>query len=217
MNIKGQVGEYITNEEATMLHTIKAVKKIPFSEMAEEMGMKSAYLSKILHGKRRIPVASREAFDNFIEKYRCELIIDETHTQEDIPDKIWIQNDETGDIQEIKLPQIIMENSRYRRSSTIERESVLRSYGMIPLGYSLVGTAYELTNYISVEDWNKVQILFSRGVLTSKAMAELLGVTPQYWSRVVGRKVSMPLSLVAKLHMLLNTYESEFANLEGKD
>lgn len=217
MNIKGQVGEYITNEEATMLHTIKAVKKIPFSEMAEEMGMKSAYLSKILHGKRRIPVASREAFDNFIEKYRCELIIDETHTQEDIPDKIWIQNDETGDIQEIKLPQIIMENSRYRRSSTIERESVLRSYGMIPLGYSLVGTAYELTNYISVEDWNKVQILFSRGVLTSKAMAELLGVTPQYWSRVVGRKVSMPLSLVAKLHMLLNTYESEFAGLEGKD
>ena len=217
MNIKGQVGEYITNEEATMLHTIKAVKKIPFSEMAEEMGMKSAYLSKILHGKRRIPVASREAFDNFIEKYRCELIIDETHTQEDIPDKIWIQNDETGDIQEIKLPQIIMENSRYRRSSAIERESVLRSYGMIPLGYSLVGTAYELTNYISVEDWNKVQILFSRGVLTSKAMAELLGVTPQYWSRVVGRKVSMPLSLVAKLHMLLNTYESEFAGLEGKD
>lgn len=217
MNIKGQVGEYITNEEATMLHTIKAVKKIPFSEMAEEMGMKSAYLSKILHGKRRIPVASREAFDNFIEKYRCELIIDETHTQEDIPDKIWIQNDETGDIQEIKLPQIIMENSRYRRSSAIERESVLRSYGMIPLGYSLVGTAYELTNYISVEDWNKVQILFSRGVLTSKAMAELLGVTPQYWSRVVGRKVSMPLSLVAKLHMLLNTYESEFADLEGKD
>lgn len=217
MNIKGQIGEYITNEEATMLHTIKAVKKIPFSEMAEEMGMKSAYLSKILHGKRRIPVASREAFDNFIEKYRCELIIDETHTQEDIPDKIWIQNDETGDIQEIKLPQIIMENSRYRRSSAIERESVLRSYGMIPLGYSLVGTAYELTNYISVEDWNKVQILFSRGVLTSKAMAELLGVTPQYWSRVVGRKVSMPLSLVAKLHMLLNTYESEFAGLEGKD
>ena len=217
MNIKGQVGEYITNEEATMLHTIKAVKKIPFSEMAEEMGMKSAYLSKILHGKRRIPVASREAFDNFIEKYRCELIIDETHTQEDIPDKIWIQNDETGDIQEIKLPQIIMENSKYRRSSAIERESVLRSYGMIPLGYSLVGTAYELTNYISVEDWNKVQILFSRGVLTSKAMAELLGVTPQYWSRVVGRKVSMPLSLVAKLHMLLNTYESEFAGLEGKD
>lgn len=217
MNIKGQVGEYITNEEATMLHTIKAVKKIPFSEMAEEMGMKSAYLSKILHGKRRIPVASREAFDDFIEKYRCELIIDETHTQEDIPDKIWIQNDETGDIQEIKLPQIIMENSRYRRSSAIERESVLRSYGMIPLGYSLVGTAYELTNYISVEDWNKVQILFARGVLTSKAMAELLGVTPQYWSRVVGRKVSMPLSLVAKLHMLLNTYESEFAGLEGKD
>lgn len=217
MNIKGQIGEYITNEEATMLHTIKAVKKIPFSEMAEEMGMKSAYLSKILHGKRRIPVASREAFDNFIEKYRCELIIDETHTQEDIPDKIWIQNDETGDIQEIKLPQIIMENSKYRRSSAIERESVLRSYGMIPLGYSLVGTAYELTNYISVEDWNKVQILFSRGVLTSKAMAELLGVTPQYWSRVVGRKVSMPLSLVAKLHMLLNTYESEFAGLEGKD
>ena len=217
MNIKGQVGEYITNEEATMLHTIKAVKKIPFSEMAEEMGMKSAYLSKILHGKRRIPVASREAFDDFIEKYRCELIIDETHTQEDIPDKIWIQNDETGDIQEIKLPQIIMENSRYRRSSAIERESVLRSYGMIPLGYSLVGTAYELTNYISAEDWSKVQILFSRGVLTSKAMAELLGVTPQYWSRVVGRKVSMPLSLVAKLHMLLNTYESEFAGLEGKD
>ena len=217
MNIKGQVGEYITNEEATMLHTIKAVKKIPFSEMAEEMGMKSAYLSKILHGKRRIPVASREAFDDFIEKYRCELIIDETHTQEDIPDKIWIQNDETGDIQEIKLPQIIMENSRYRRSSAIERESVLRSYGMIPLGYSLVGTAYELTNYISVEDWNKVQILFARGVLTSKAMAEVLGVTPQYWSRVVGRKVSMPLSLVAKLHMLLNTYESEFADLEGKD
>lgn len=217
MNIKGQVGEYITNEEATMLHTIKAVKKIPFSEMAEEMGMKSAYLSKILHGKRRIPVASREAFDDFIEKYRCELIIDETHTQEDIPDKIWIQNDETGDIQEIKLPQIVMENSRYRRSSAIERESVLRSYGMIPLGYSLVGTAYELTNYISVEDWNKVQILFSRGVLTSKAMAELLGVTPQYWSRVVGRKVSMPLSLVAKLHMLLNTYESEFADFEDKD
>ena len=217
MNIKGQVGEYITNEEATMLHTIKAVKKIPFSEMAEKMGMKGEYLSKILHGKRRIPVASREAFDDFIEKYRCELIIDETHTQEDIPDKIWIQNDETGDIQEIKLPQIIMENSRYRRSSAIERESVLRSYGMIPLGYSLVGTAYELTNYISVEDWNKVQILFSRGVLTSKAMAELLGVTPQYWSRVVGRKVSMPLSLVAKLHMLLNTYESEFADLEDKD
>ena len=217
MNIKGQVGEYITNEEATMLHTIKAVKKIPFSEMAEEMGMKSEYLSKILHGKRRIPVASREAFDNFIEKYRCELIIDETHTKEDVPDKIWIQNDETGDIQEIKLPQIIMENSRYRRSSAIERESVLRGYGMIPLGYSLVGTAYELTNYISVEDWNKVQILFSRGVLTSKAMAELLGVTPQYWSRVVGRKVSMPLSLVAKLHMLLNTYESEFANIEDKD
>ena len=217
MNIKGQVGEYITNEEATMLHTIKAVKKIPFSEMAEEMGMKSEYLSKILHGKRRIPVARREAFDNFIEKYRCELIIDETHTKEDVPDKIWIQNDETGDIQEIKLPQIIMENSRYRRSSAIERESVLRGYGMIPLGYSLVGTAYELTNYISVEDWNKVQILFSRGVLTSKAMAELLGVTPQYWSRVVGRKVSMPLSLVAKLHMLLNTYESEFANIEDKD
>lgn len=217
MNIKGQVGEYITNEEATMLHTIKAVKKITFSEMAEEMGMKSEYLSKILHGKRRIPVASREAFDNFIEKYRCELIIDETHTKEDVPDKIWIQNDETGDIQEIKLPQIIMENSRYRRSSTIERESVLRSYGMIPLGYSLVGTAYELTNYISVEDWNKVQILLSRGVLTSKAMAELLGVMPQYWSRVVNRKVSMPLSLVAKLHMLLNTYESEFANLEDKD
>ena len=217
MNIKGQIGEYITNEEATMLHTIKAVKKIPFSEMAEEMGMKSAYLSKILHGKRRIPVASREAFDNFIEKYRCELIIDETHTQEDIPDKIWIQNDETGDIQEIKLPQIIMENSKYRRSSTIERENVLRSYGMIPLGYSLVGTAYELTNYISVEDWNKVQILLSRGVLTSKAMAELLGVRPQYWSRIVNRKVSMPLSLVAKLHMLLNTYESEFAGLEGKD
>ena len=217
MNIKGQVGEYITNEEATMLHTIKAVKKITFGEMAEEMGMKDAYLSKILHGKRRIPVASREAFDNFIEKYRCELIIDETHTQEDVPDKIWIQNDETGDIQEIKLPQIIMENSRYRRSSTIERESVLRSYGMIPLGYSLVGTAYELTNYISVEDWNKVQILFSRGVLTSKAMAELLGVRPQYWSRIVNRKASMPLSLVAKLHMLLNTYESEFADLEGKD
>lgn len=217
MNIKGQVGEYITNEEATMLHTIKAVKKITFSEMAEEMGMKSEYLSKILHGKRRIPVASREAFDNFIEKYRCELIIDETHTKEDVPDKIWIQNDETGDIQEIKLPQIIMENSRYRRSSAIERESVLRSYGMIPLGYSLVGTAYELTNYISVEDWNKVQILLSRGVLTSKAMAELLGVMPQYWSRVVNRKVSMPLSLVAKLHMLLNTYESEFANLEDKD
>lgn len=217
MNIKGQVGEYITNEEATMLHTIKAVKKITFGEMAEEMGMKDAYLSKILHGKRRIPVANREAFDNFIEKYRCELIIDETHTQEDIPDKIWIQNDETGDIQEIKLPQIIMENSRYRRSSTIERESVLRSYGMIPLGYSLVGTAYEPTNYISVEDWNKVQILFSRGVLTSKAMAELLGVRPQYWSRIVNRKASMPLSLVAKLHMLLNTYESEFAGLEGKD
>lgn len=198
--------DYITNEEATLIRSVKAKERITFSEMAEKLGTTNYFFSRVLNGKRPFPPALRENFDKWAAQYQdVERIAEEVHRDSEITSKLSIVNAD-GEQKIVDVPQFLLDDSKYRRASEMDREKMLRDWGVIPDNWQLEGSAYEDTLMLSAEDWSKVQTLMAQERMLGKDIAQYLGMYPTYWSRIISHKRPIPHDYLQKLHKLFETY-----------
>lgn len=198
--------DYITNEEATLIHSVKAAEGKNFSEMAKEIGTTNYFFSKVLNGKRPFPPALRESFNRWaLEHQNVERISEEVHRDSNITTKLSIVN-EAGEHRVVNVPQELLDDSKYRRASASERDYLILASGVVPKGWKIAGSAYEDTLMLSAEDYSRVQILMAQTGLLGKDIAQYLDMVPAYWSSIISHKRPIPHDRLQTLHKLFKTY-----------